>query len=791
MPQECSKALLASYDYRLVAFSIFIAVFASYSAIDLAGRITASRGRARLVWLTGGAFAMGSGVWAMHYTGMLAFRMPIPVFYHVPTVLLSLVAAVLACFIALAAVGRERITPLRFATGSLLMGIGIATMHYTGMAAMRVSAMHHYNCALLLLSILLAIGISLAGLLLLARFRQEKSGFRPKLATALIMGLAIPVMHYTGMAAVTFFPMPDPPDLSWSVSISGLANTAILLVVPVILGFSVITSVVDRRLSAQQSALENERTILRALIDNIPDFMYVKDIAGRFVLANRHLADAVGAHAPEELLGKTDFDIFPPESATALHANEQTVIASGQPLYNREGKSAGGIGEEVHILTTTVPLKNVHGQVTGIAAVGRDISHLKKAEDALRTAHREAEIFINTVPSVLVGVDCDSVITRWNKAAGTVFALSATEVLGKPLGSCGIAWLRPDMEREIQSWCAQRQLRACDAIPFGREGKTRLLGLTITPVYANDQGVAELLLIGSDITDRHSLEEQLRQAQKLESIGQLAAGIAHEINTPTQYIGDNVRFLKDAFSDILGVLTEHARLLAALENNSLNQQVTDSAQAAFARTDMDYLKEEIPKAIEQALEGVSRVATLVKAMKEFSHPGTKEKTPQNLNHAIENTITVARNEWKYVADLDTELDPTLPVIDCYVGEFNQAVLNLIVNAAHAIAERVGKDGSTKGRIKVQTLNCRDYAEIRIQDNGSGIPEKIRSRIFDPFFTTKEVGKGTGQGLAIARSVVVDKHGGTIHFETTEGVGTTFIIRIPSNPRAHAASTVSS
>jgi signal transduction histidine kinase len=161
-----------------------------------------------------------------------------------------------------------------------------------------------------------------------------------------------------------------------------------------------------------------------------------------------------------------------------------------------------------------------------------------------------------------------------------------------------------------------------------------------------------------------------------------------------------------------------------------------------------------------------------------------------LNHAIECTITVARNEWKYVADVETDFDQSLPPISCQPGEFNQVILNLIVNAAHAIAGVIGKGGPEKGKIKVQTRDCQGWAEIRIQDTGSGIPEKVQARVFDPFFTTKEIGKGTGQGLAIARSVVVDKHDGTIHFETAEGKGTTFIIRLPKTTNAVAATTVS-
>ncbi len=195
-------------------------------------------------------------------------------------------------------------------------------------------------------------------------------------------------------------------------------------------------------------------------------------------------------------------------------------------------------------------------------------------------------------------------------------------------------------------------------------------------------------------------------------------------------------------------------------------------------TDFNYLQEEIPKAIKQTLEGVERVAKIVRAMKEFSHPGPKEKTPTNLNRAIENTVTVARNEWKYVAEITLDLDPDLPLVPCLPQEFNQVILNLIVNAAHAIGDVVGHGGQEKGTISVSTRRKGDKVEIKVADTGTGIAPEIRSKIFDPFFTTKEVGKGTGQGLAIARSIIVDKHGGTITFETEVSKGTTFTICLP-------------
>jgi signal transduction histidine kinase len=282
----------------------------------------------------------------------------------------------------------------------------------------------------------------------------------------------------------------------------------------------------------------------------------------------------------------------------------------------------------------------------------------------------------------------------------------------------------------------------------------------------------------AEIVERERMQHELVQARKLESIGHLAAGIAHEINTPAQYIGDNTRFLQEAFADFDNLFGKLEQLLQAARQHNLTDELVTEVEAAVQQVDIGYLTEEVPKAIGQSLEGIERVASIVRAMKEFSHPGNGQKQAIDLNRAIQSTLTVSRNEWKYVAELVTDFAPNLPLVPCLPGDFNQVILNLVVNAAQAIADVVGDGSAGKGTLKVSTHRDGDSVEIRVEDTGGGIPEDVREKIFDPFFTTKEVGKGTGQGLTIAHSIVGEKHHGTITFETEVGRGTTFIVRLP-------------
>jgi signal transduction histidine kinase len=305
----------------------------------------------------------------------------------------------------------------------------------------------------------------------------------------------------------------------------------------------------------------------------------------------------------------------------------------------------------------------------------------------------------------------------------------------------------------------------------------------IRPLEDQDGTIACFVALNEDITEKLALEGQLRQSQKLEAIGQLAAGIAHEINTPIQYVGDNTRFFKESWIQLSGLLAAAQVLRDEVTAEMVPKSALENFDKCSRDADVEYLAQDFPRAIDQTLEGVERVSRIVRAMKEFSHPGTQEKRAIDLNKAIETTITISHNEWKYVAKIETRLAPDLPLVPCLAGEINQVLLNLVVNSAQAIAEAVQGDGSSLGTITVTTRRHGDWVELSVADTGVGIPDYAKERVFDPFFTTKEVGKGTGQGLMLAHTVVVKQHGGKIWFDSEIGKGTTFYVCLPLSPVA--------
>jgi len=393
------------------------------------------------------------------------------------------------------------------------------------------------------------------------------------------------------------------------------------------------------------------------------------------------------------------------------------------------------------------------------------------------------EMILNSAAEGVLALDRTGTVVFVNPAAARTLGREPGELMGRMLDEVfhhtkSDGSLHPWGESPVHATLQEGTILHVDRGAFrSSDGVDFPVEYTSAPIREGGTILGAVVTF-RDITERRLLERQRAQAQKLESIGQLAAGIAHEINTPTQYIADNTRFLEDVFRDLGVLLAACSRLHEAADEGAIPEQAVRDVIAAAEQAHAAYLAEEIPRAIAQSLEGVDRVAAIVNSMREFSRPGGDQKQAIDLNRAIQNALTVSRSEWKYVADAVTDLDPDLPLVTCLPAECNQVFLNLIINAAHAIGEKLGPGPTQKGTITVSTRRDGQWVEIRVEDTGTGIPVESRARVFDPFFTTKEVGRGTGQGLAVAYSVVTEKHGGTIRFETEAGRGTTFFIRLP-------------
>lgn len=520
--------------------------------------------------------------------------------------------------------------------------------------------------------------------------------------------------------------------------------------------------------------------LLSALLENTSDSIYFKDRESRFLRISHAMATKLGLSCPGDAIGKCDRDFFTAEHADKALHDEQQIIRTGRPIVAKEEKETWPDATETWVVTNKMALGDCNGKIVGTFGISHDITRIKAAEAALRLAHRESDLFIDSVPSILIGVDATGRIKRWNLAAAETFGLAESDVRDKPLTNCGIAWLDPEISKEIDTWLATETSVRRDNIAFQRGSEKRFFGLTVKRVIFTDAGGVNVMIMGADTTERTQLELQLRQAQKLEAIGQLAAGIAHEINTPAQYVRDNLAFVKEAWPGLMSLLEIMRPRNQNGREQNITREVLNDLHRALTQVDTEYLCAEIPGALDQSLEGIERIAKIVRAMNEFSHPGSSDKQDVDLNRAIETAIAVSRNEWKYVAEIETRLDRSLPPVPCFASEFNQVIINLLVNAAHAIEGTVSQGG--KGLITVGSRCVDRFAEIWVKDSGPGIPQAIRSRVFEPFFTTKGVGKGTGQGLAIAHRVIVNRHEGSIWFETEVGAGTTFYLRLPLTPK---------
>jgi PAS domain S-box-containing protein len=476
-------------------------------------------------------------------------------------------------------------------------------------------------------------------------------------------------------------------------------------------------------------------------------------------------------------------DLARDEPAARAEASARDAIHGGYAFPIMVGPEILGV---VELFTSEAPELDAE-LLKALANIGTQIGQFmarKLAEEEKENVTNERLLILDSASEGIYGIDLTGRLTFINRSAAKMFGYEPSELLGKNSHEA-FHHTRPDGSAYPMESCpvysVVRSGQGChiDSEYFWRkDGSHFAVEYSSFPVLKGGENTGAVVCF-NDITARKRMDVELRHAQKLESVGALAAGIAHEINTPIQFIGDNTRFLQDSFRDGMELFNAYKQICEETKNGPVDPRKVEGAEAIRKRIDWDYLEREMPKAMEQMLDGVNRVATIVRAMKEFSHVDrSAEKTPADLNKALEGTLVVARNELKYVAEVETSFEPLPPVV-CHLGDLNQVFLNLLVNAAHAIGDVV-KGTQAKGLIRVRARQDGDFVEVAIQDSGTGIPDEIKDKVFDPFFTTKEVGKGTGQGLALARAIVVEKHGGTLNFETEIGKGTTFFVRLPIN-----------
>ncbi len=543
---------------------------------------------------------------------------------------------------------------------------------------------------------------------------------------------------------------------------------------------SIIFEDITEQVIIQNSLKENEEKF-RSITTTANDAIVMMDDKGTVQFWNRS-AEKIFGYTDSEVMGRPLYELIIPDYKIKGHLDGiEKWIVSGKgdivgktttmPAIRKNGESL-----YVELSLSSVLLKNRWNAM----AIIRDITNRKETEERLNEAHNIIKSLLHSIDSLIIGVSVNDRVTHWNKVSEKLFGIQNNEAMGLKLSDIPIKWEWDRIFEGISSSILDDKPIMVSNIKYEYQmSAERYLEITINPTKDPDGRFNGFILYGNDITERKTMYMQLLQDQKLKSIGELAAGIAHEINTPTQYINDNTSFLEDAFRKIKILYDKIWEITASSDIESSDHLRLSGLDKIIKENDLEYVMEETPIAISQTREGINRVSKIVKSMKSFSHPGIESKVLQDINKAINDTIVISRNEWKYNSDIETDFDEQIKEISCYPAELNQVLLNIIVNASQAIDEAIEKKSIWRGKINISTKKINGNIEISIRDNGPGIPGELKDRIFAPFFTTKEIGKGTGQGLAIAQSVIVNKHNGKITVDSEPGKWTEFKITLPA------------
>jgi|GEM_PF-1329658 len=536
---------------------------------------------------------------------------------------------------------------------------------------------------------------------------------------------------------------------------------------------------------SQRKKTEESLISLNRALDNSSNAVILTEPKGfKMLYQNQAFTNLLG-YSLEELNAAGGFPVLyvHKEMANEVYKNlhEGDVWQGELELLHKEGFS-------VQVQLYADRILNDAGMVLGLFGIITDIRERKLSEFALATEKERLSVTLQSIGDGVIATDVAGKVLVINPVAEEIIGCEPGEVIGEqlsdilPLTQYSAAHVEPETNESL-GWMFngsnQSETLLQEATLIDRHGATKTISVNRSPILDNAGRAIGYVLVVRNITDSIKAQMKMVLSQKLESIGALAAGIAHEINSPLQYIGDNTAFFQEATGQLMELQRCYEELVVAAEKGASLSDHIARVREMEEGIELDYLLEELPRAIEQTTDGIQRVRKLVLAMKEFSHPGTKDKKLSDLNKGIEATIAISRNEWKYVAEMQADLDPGLPLVECVIDEINQVILNIIVNAAHAINDVIEQDIYAQGFIKITTRLVDGCVEVSIQDNGTGISKSVIAKIYDPFYTTKPVGKGTGQGLAIAHDIIVNKHQGTIDVYSEEGQGSNFVIRLPA------------
>jgi two-component system, NtrC family, sensor kinase len=537
-----------------------------------------------------------------------------------------------------------------------------------------------------------------------------------------------------------------------------------------VLLFDIYTVYQQLQLQRIRRELTERNQLFEVITENAADMIAVIDRAGN-QLYNSPAYQKVLGYSPQDLKETSPVEqIHPEDRQRVLEAAEKTRLTGRGERQEYRIRHKDGTWRILESVATAIP--NEEGQIERLVIVNRDITERQLAEE---TKNRSDQLFRSIAENsadLIAVVDQSGHRIYNNPAYERLLGYTPEELKG----TVSFQQIHPD-DRPLVTRAAQQAL------------KTGVGQIVEYRMQRKDGTYVTLESHGSFIRDSHgeieasvisardiSHRRMALQTEKLSAIGQLAAGIAHEINTPVQYVSDNVAFLSDTWNQLDAAMAfcltpAHA---SATSDSSSSTAVTSTAPPE----DWDWLRQQVPKAIAQSLEGIRRMSKILAAMRRFSHTGGGEREQVDLNEALDATLTIVQNQIKHIADVQTDYQPNLPRLECYADEMNQVFLNLIVNATHAIREASTKQARERGKLTIRTRQIDNDVQIEIQDNGTGIPLSVCARVFDPFFTTKQVGEGTGQGLTICHDIVVQKHHGNIWFDTELDRGTTFFIRIP-------------